>query len=78
MSESTAADIRADGETVAWLWRGSSGTSDAGRKRIICTGETMRDTVTWAFDGVEQTSFHPEHTVRLDNKYACFADCKLS
>ena len=66
-----------DAETVEWLSK-KTDADDAGPKRIFCTGETMKDTVLEAFTGLQQTAFYPEHTVRLDNKYACFADFGFS
>ena len=64
-------------------WLAKEGTSDkhAGSseesRRIVCTGENMKDVVEESFDGVGMTDFRPEHTVRLDNRYACFADFKI-
>lgn len=65
------AEIVIDTELVKWL------SKDGGRKCMICTGEAMSETVLGALAGMEETAFKPEHTVRLDNKYACFADFKL-
>lgn len=45
---------------------------------MICTGEAMSETVLGALVGMKETTFKPEHTVRLDNKYACFADFQVS
>lgn len=59
-------------EAVEWLEKASSATTE--RRRIVCTGETMNDIVLGAFPGVQRTTFEPQHTVRLDNRYACFAD----
>ena len=66
--------LQIDAETVEWLWKSSSDSADRDSRRVICTGQTMEDTVLEAFVGVKQVSFEPEHTAKLDNKYACFAD----
>lgn len=71
-----AAEVLADAETVEWL--STSGSPGDRRKRIVCTGEAIQDTVLEAFAGVQLTSFQPQHKVRLDNKYACFADFSFS
>lgn len=44
---------------------------------MICTGEAMSETVLGSLVGMKETTFMPEHTVRLDNKYACFADFEM-
>lgn len=61
-----------DAEVVEWLSKGN------GQKRVMCTGEAVGETVLGAMAGMKETAFEPEHTVRLDNKYACFADFELS
>ncbi|KAJ9657464.1 Protein-lysine N-methyltransferase efm5 [Neophaeococcomyces mojaviensis] len=64
-------------ETVEWLWKGRSEGTCCESRRVICTGQTMKDVVLEAFAGMKQDPFEPEHTARLDNKYACFADFEL-
>lgn len=70
------ADVLADADAVKWLAK--NGSDDIERKCIVCTGETIKDTVLEAFAGLKLISFQPQHTVRLDNKYACFADFAFS
>ncbi len=42
--------------------------------KIVCTGETMEEVVLEMFSGTTLMPFRPQHTGRLDNTYACFAD----
>jgi hypothetical protein len=42
--------------------------------KVVCTGETMEDSVKESFPELQLSQFQPKHTVRLDNKYACFAN----
>ena len=58
-----------DAKTVDWLAKdGIEGL------KIVCTGETIQEVVLDMFDGTSMMPFRPQHTVRLDNTYACFAD----
>lgn len=46
-------------------------------RKIACTGETMQDVVREMFPTLKVASFQPEHTVRLDNRYACLSNFEL-
>lgn len=68
-----------DAQTVNWLVKEESNKSDkrSGRK-IACTGETMQDVVIELFPSLKVSSFQPQHTNRLDNRYMCLADFEFS
>lgn len=71
------AHVEADSKTVDRLSRGQGKVNEE-QRRIVCSGETMADTVIANFAGVKLAKFEPQHSVRLDNKYACFANFELS
>lgn len=67
-----------DATSVKWLAKDVQiGHHNLESRKIVCTGETMKDAVIEAFSALSMTSFRPQHTARLDNRYACFADFEL-
>ena len=67
-----------DAQTVDWLAKDVAHASTGSEAvKVVCTGETMEEVVLGVFSGIRRTPFRPQHTVRLDNRYACFANSWL-
>ncbi|ETN41125.1 uncharacterized protein HMPREF1541_03060 [Cyphellophora europaea CBS 101466] len=65
-------------KSCKWLTKAVDVKSDRSRSiKMVCTGEALQDVVTESFAPISITSFHPRHTVRLDNRYACYANFEL-
>ena len=75
----SSADCYIDSQTLDWLAKDIAPTNSGSKQlNIVCTGETMEELVLERFSGTSRKSFWPQHTVRLDNKYACFATSWLN
>lgn len=73
------ADCHLDSQTLDWLAKDLAHTNSGSEQlNIVCTGETMEELVLERFNGTSRKPFRPQHTVRLDNKYACFATSLLN
>lgn len=72
-------DHIADAKTVKLLAKETHLENDkaAPCRKILCTGEVLEDAIRDTLPELKVTTFRPQHTMRLDNRYACFANFNL-